>query len=224
MIFLIIKKLSLKTTNHNNISQMPIHKSACTYRTDGADGKKYIGSTPTSTDRRLKLHECNFRRFNEGKYGYTTSFDIIKDGEYTINIVEEFINISRDELLRKEGEYIKNIDCINKVIAGNKMSKSDRGKEYYKRNKIIMDEKFKTYRENNKEKIKEYRDKNRCNYDKEKTRIYNEKYQKINKNKLELVKKNKIIKKLNNDEFKRTPLLSIKKHNIIFNKNTGEYE
>jgi gas vesicle protein len=64
------------------------------------------------------------------------------------------------ELNRREGEHIRNNNCINRYIAGrtkkeyredNKEKIKEQKKEYYEDNK----EKIKQYLENNKEKIKE---------------------------------------------------------------------
>ena len=60
---------------------------------------------------------------------YTTSGEHIKVSCYdifdeygiencTIELVEYFSCETKDELFRREGEYIRNNDCVNKIIAG----------------------------------------------------------------------------------------------------------
>ena len=63
---------------------------------------------------------------------------------------------------KKEGEHIKNTECVNKLVAGRSV------KEYYEDNKDKLKEYKKEYREQNKDKMKEY---NREYRDKHKEQI-----------------------------------------------------
>lgn len=68
--------------------------------------EKYYGSTSMKESRRLYSHKCNSNK--------TTSKQIIDRGNYTFNIVERLESPTKQELLLKEKEYIKNNECINK--------------------------------------------------------------------------------------------------------------
>ncbi len=68
---------------------------------------------------------------------------------------------TRDELRKREGEHIRNIACVNEVVAGRRkkewrMENLERYNKYYIQNKEHILEYQKTYREENKEKIHEY--------------------------------------------------------------------
>ena len=123
---------------------------------DNTNNNVYIGSTCEKTlARRLTSHRCNFRSFERGKINYVTSFDIIKNNNYEIILLENFPCSSRDELHARERYYIEQSICINRLmpytspeqkqlklqVAG----KSDRTKIYQKQ-----------YREAHKEQTKEY--------------------------------------------------------------------
>jgi len=58
---------------------------------------------------------------------------------------------NKEELTKKEGEYIRSTDCINKQIAGRTQ------KEYREDNKEKVKEQRKEYYENNKDKIMEWK-------------------------------------------------------------------
>jgi len=119
---------------------------------DNTNGNVYIGKTK-------KKYLCN--RLAEHKYDYKInkpcmSRDIIKNGDYKIELIEETEDDTRERY------WIENTECINKIIPG--------------RNR-------KEYRENNKEKIKKYQSEYRKN-NKEKLSQYTREYRKNNKEKL----------------------------------------
>ena len=110
---------------------------------DNTNSNVYIGRTRRTLKVRLAHHRSTTR---------CRSRDIIKNGDYRIELIEETDDKSRERW------WIENTDCVNKVIPGrthreyyqnNKEKKKDYNKEYYKDNK-----------EKNKEKQKEY-DKNK---------------------------------------------------------------
>ena len=98
-------------TDYNN-SKIYSIKS---FKTD----KIYIGSTSTLLNQRLSKHKNNYKSWNEGKYHYVTSFEIIKHGDYYIELIENYPCKSKSELEKREGELIwQNDNTINKCIAG----------------------------------------------------------------------------------------------------------
>jgi len=108
----------------------------------------YIGSTCQPTlAKRLAKHVSNFKYWKQDKYSFTSSFPIIERANYKISLIELFPCNSKDELSAREGYYIRNINCINKQIAG-------RTKKQWKTDNIEkIIEQSKEYREINKEKI-----------------------------------------------------------------------
>ena len=67
---------------------------------------------------------------------------------------------SKDELRKREGYWIRQEDCVNKRIAGRTLQEhlQDYRPKYYKENKDMICEKVRKYKEQNKDKIKEYND------------------------------------------------------------------
>jgi len=148
--------------------------------------RRYIGSTCEPTlAKRLAQHVKDCKQWKEGK-SYTTSFDIIKDGDYHIVLLESYPCNSRDELRMCEQKHILNEgQCVNKCKAfiteeerieykkeyaqinyeKNKEELIEKAKENYKKNKdIIVIRKNKHYeanREELQEKAKEYYKKNK---------------------------------------------------------------
>ncbi|MBS1738546.1 MAG: GIY-YIG nuclease family protein [Bacteroidetes bacterium] len=126
--------------------------------------KCYIGSTTHSLSRRFSKHKAHYKMWQEGKFGKCTVFDLFNEygvDNCYIDLVEAFGCKNRTELERKEGEFIKNTDCINKNIAGrtdkeyrtdNKQKISEYQKEYY----VDKKENKKQYYIYNKQKLLEH--------------------------------------------------------------------
>ena len=112
--------------------------------------KIYIGSTTKSLIKRLLGHEKNYRSYKRGKMNYITSFKILEYGQYHIELIESIEFDTKNELLNREGYYIKKYKdiCVNQRIAG--QTKQETNKIYY----IKMKEKISIYK-------KEYRIQNR---------------------------------------------------------------
>ena len=145
----------------------------------------YIGSTTETLAQRMAKHRASMKRWKEGKHNYTTSFKILEYPTCYIELLEEYPCNSKMELEKKEGEYIRSMECVNKCVAGrtqkeycqvnkdkikeyqkeyrhdNKDELKEQKKQYYQDNKEYLDEKNKEYYENNKDEIKEYNKKYR---------------------------------------------------------------
>ena len=147
----------------------------------------YIGSTTQTIAQRLAEHLAVYRRYKNNKGYFITSFKILECEDYKIELIENYSCNNKEQLHKKEGEYIRSLDCVNKKIEGR--TKKEYEKDYKEKNKEKRDkylieytkknkEKIKTYYENNREKkleyMKEYYEKN-----KEKKLEYNKVYQKI---------------------------------------------
>jgi hypothetical protein len=115
------------------------------YQTD----EIYIGSSINTLPKRLGEHKKKYNMWNNGTYPYVTSFEILKYDDYYIELLEDYPCNSKAELEKREGELIRSMNCVNKLIIGRTQ------KEYREDNKDIIREQRKEYRENNKEKLKE---------------------------------------------------------------------
>jgi len=101
----------------------------------------YYGSTTQTLTERLSKHLHNYKNNKN-----IASELVLKCPDYKIELLEHYPCNNRQELCKKEGEYIKANECVNIHIAGRTM------KEYYQDNI----EKYKQYNKNNKERIKQY--------------------------------------------------------------------
>ena len=113
---------------------------------DNTNNNIYIGSTTKKyLSTRLSEHKSKYKRFLEGKSksGFT-SFDIIKNNDYDIILLELVICNSKCELHKKERYYIETLDCINNNIPGR--TRKEYQKEYIKDNKDKLKEYQKKYR------------------------------------------------------------------------------
>jgi hypothetical protein len=122
--------------------------------------RRYIGSTCEPTiAKRLAKHVTSFKCWKEGMTR-CMSYDIIKDGDYHIVLLELYPCNSRDELRMCEQKHIDSCECLNK----RKAFRSDEElaeynkeymKEYYEKHKDELAESAKEYRKQHKEEIAE---------------------------------------------------------------------
>lgn len=110
-------------------------------------GLTYYGSTKDTLEVRLGNHKCYNNK--------CSSKQIIDLGDYEMILIELYPCNSRLELETREGYYIKNNECINKVIAGRTK------KDYYNNNINKIIEKRKQYYIDNKIK---YQNKHKNDY------------------------------------------------------------
>ena len=123
--------------------------------------KIYIGSTTKEyLSQRLSNHKNMYVQWVKSEYKYITSFEIMKYDDYAIELIENYPCKSKDELLAREGFYIR----LNKDICVNKMIPKRTDAEYREDNADIIKQKRKVYYEANKpefaQRDKEYREKN----------------------------------------------------------------
>ena len=125
-------------------------------------GKKYIGSTCEPTlARRLAGHVGMFHSFINGKSNYCSSFDIIKEDDYYIILIESYQCNSKDELRMREQYHINLNECVNKYRAY--LSEEERQlyiteyhQKYYEANRDTKIEYQKQYNNENQKQYKNY--------------------------------------------------------------------
>ena len=88
------------------------------------EGEIYVGSTTKQyLSQRMDKHRNDYKRWRDGKTNKLTVFDLFdKYGidNCKIYLLESVIAISKDELLAKEGYYIRTLKCVNRCIVGRK--------------------------------------------------------------------------------------------------------
>ena len=120
---------------------------------DNTNDNTYIGSTCMTLKQRLSNHKCGYKRFLKGLYGNTKSFDIIKNNDYKIELIEDCNIKTKDELKARERYYIENNECLNKHIPGR--SQKESSKAYYIDNKDKVNIRCKEYCDAIKDKLYE---------------------------------------------------------------------
>ena len=114
--------------------------------------KQYIGSTTESLSQRMARHRATYNHFLKGNKGHGTNCFELFDEFGVENCKIELIVLckceTKDELLREEGEHIKNNECVNKIVSGRTR------KEYLEDNKEYFKEYNKQYQEKHQEDIR----------------------------------------------------------------------
>jgi hypothetical protein len=121
------------------------------------DGTKltFYGSTTQNLYKAIYEHARSYKTQKNN----TSSKQIIELGNYEILLLEEFPCNNKEELHLRKQFYIKNNDCVNKVIplrthieyVEQNTDKIDLiNKKYYEKNKIKLIEKQKIYNEKKK--------------------------------------------------------------------------
>ena len=157
---------------------MPNYLKGKIYNIVAPDGTKYIGSTTQELAKRFIAHKSRYKSWKSGKYKYEiTSFTLFDEhgiDNCRIELIEDFPCRSKKELEIREGDIIRNTNCVNKVIAGrsetewkeeNKELLKVYWKQYYQDNIVKYSERNKKYietnREYNRERCKRYLELNR---------------------------------------------------------------
>jgi group I intron endonuclease len=130
----------------------------------------YVGSTTLKLCERMRDHRKGVNTENKHRPLYRAFSEYGIDNFY-IELIEKCPCNDKDELRRKEGEYIRALKpSMNKNIAGrtireyhtdNKEHIKEQRREYKETNKEYIREKNKEWRENNKEHIKQYLEHNK---------------------------------------------------------------
>ena len=118
----------------------------------------YIGSTTQTLSMRMARHRCVYKRYLNQAYHYVTSFEILQYESY-IELLFKGEFESKDELRKKEVEYIREMECVNRCVAGrtqqeyyeeNKESIAEYKHLHYEANKLHLVEKMKQYQQDHK--------------------------------------------------------------------------
>ena len=84
---------------------------------DKTNDNIYIGSTTQTLSMRLKGHVNDYTKFLNGSTKFLSSFFVLENNFYCIELIEEIEFKNKKELLHKEGFYIRNLKCVNKNIS-----------------------------------------------------------------------------------------------------------
>ncbi len=166
-----------------NYSQAKVYKIV-----DNTNGNVYVGSTCEPTlARRLAKHVGNYKSYLNGNGSCLTSYQIIKNNDYDIVLIENCESISsKDELKARERFYIENLTCVNKNIPlrTNKEYREahkEYYKQYYQAHKKYDKQYHKEYYETHKEEYKKYNEAHKKYNEEHKAEIKEKRQAKKNK-------------------------------------------
>tara|TARA_R110000868_G_C10592540_1_gene739728 strand:+ start:107 stop:670 length:564 start_codon:yes stop_codon:yes gene_type:complete len=135
---------------------MPNYQLSKIYKiTSSQTDKCYIGSSCEKyLSARIAKHNNHYKRYCNGKMNYITSFEIIQFKDAKIELLELCPCNIKEELNVCEGKWIKQLDCVNKNIAGRTSKQytydtKDKKKEYDIINKDKNNEYNKKWRNDN---------------------------------------------------------------------------
>ena len=144
------------------------------------DNEVYVGSTTQTLSKRLSEHKI---RTNDTTRHHKLNEHMRSLGidNFYIELIENYPCNTKEELCAKEGEWIRSIGTINKIIHGRTIKEwrhdnKDKIQEYRLQRKDIE----KQYRKDNKDKIKAYRDTYKANH-KDAMEAYHKQYREDNK-------------------------------------------
>ena len=167
--------------------------------------KIYIGSTcKERLCQRLAKHKEHYKYWLKNEKKYISSFELFKLGNVEIVLLESINCNTKDELLKKEREYI---DKYKDILVNNilrpiitKEEKKEHLEQYRKDNRNHILDIKKDYYEDNKEKLlkinKQYRKNNKEIIHKRKKKYYEENKEEINQKNKQYREENKEVLKL----------------------------
>ena len=118
--------------------QNKFHNAKIYKITDIAYTKCYVGSTCEELSQRMARHRSQFKQFLRNKrYSHIRSYDLFNEygiENCKIELVQYYNCDSLQEIRKREGEHIKNTECVNKVVAGRTYKKYQT--KYREQNKL----------------------------------------------------------------------------------------
>ena len=160
------------------------------------ENEVYYGSTCQLLCKRMDSHRSNYKSWKNGNRAKTFSYELFEKygiENCKIYLVELYPCETKEELLAREGYYIKNNKCVNRMVAGRTQ------KQYYEEHRVTINERQKKYALDNKDKIKEYKDEYRQNnkeFIAERSKVYRD------NNKDKLIEKCKLYYQNNKEKVK----------------------
>jgi hypothetical protein len=170
---------------------MPDYAKGKVYMIESLKGNvRYYGSTCQPLSMRMNGHRADYKKYQNGKHNFITSFQVLEHGDAKIVWIENVPCGSREELEAREAHYVRENECVNRLTPGAvaaaggikqykaayREANKDRIAEYYQANKERIAEREADYYQANRERIVEY-------YQANKDRIaeYNQAYRQANR-------------------------------------------
>ncbi len=89
---------------------------------DNTTGSQFIGvTTEPSLSRRLASHVANYKRFLIGNAMPSPCHEILSGKNYTIVLIESFLNMNKSEIALKLNELIDKFECTNRAFIAHEL-------------------------------------------------------------------------------------------------------
>ena len=107
---------------------MPDYKNGKIYKlVDNTNNKIYYGSTTVRLlCIRKSCHQTSYNAYLKNKLHYLSSFEIIKNNDWSCILVENYPCENNKELTKRESYYIENFECINIRTSGGRNKENNK--------------------------------------------------------------------------------------------------
>ena len=90
---------------------------------DNLSDMLYVGSTCKTLEQRLKAHISDYKSFKSGGKNNITSFKILENNDFKIELIENYPCENKSQLEKREGYFIKlyrqqELNIVNRCIVG----------------------------------------------------------------------------------------------------------
>ena len=111
---------------------------------DNSSDMIYIGSTCKTLQQRLKSHQKDYKLYKSGKFAFMTSFKILENDNFKIELIKLYSCENKQQLNLEEGKIIKQFrndksNIVNRNVAGQTHKESMA--QYRQNNKKLINEK-----------------------------------------------------------------------------------
>ena len=122
---------------------MPDYQNSKIYKiVDNTNGNIYVGSTTEKyLSKRLQRHLSNYKYWIKNNKIYYSSFEIFKNNNYYIELIENVNCNDIYELRNRERYYIENCECVN-INVPNRTTEEYVKTEKYKQKKSFRDKRY----------------------------------------------------------------------------------
>ncbi len=130
-----------------------IYPEAFIYKISNSDGSKFYYGSTNNIKQRIYDHNSNYKLYCAGKLKcpQRSALQVLIGGNYKFEVLEQFKDISKLDLHKKESEYILNNECVNKQ----KFYGENKKRDYRKQNEEKLKAKQRDYYKKNRERIAE---------------------------------------------------------------------
>ena len=128
------------------------------------DDDCYVGSTTQPLSKRMAWHRREMNSQTKKDRLIYTKMRSVGVEHFYIELIEEFPCTNREQLLQREGHFIRELGTLNRIVAGrtkkqhyqdNKRCILGQQRQYYNEHKDVVLERNRVYREYNKDRIRQ---------------------------------------------------------------------